>query len=75
MAEKPVNATTGTALAATPTAGEASIADFRPILIVAGVSIRQSLNCTRLGIIVFKREQKQRGGARFGVQTGSTLNA
>jgi hypothetical protein len=35
MAEKPVNAPTSTALASTPTAGEASMADFRAILIVA----------------------------------------
>jgi carbohydrate kinase (thermoresistant glucokinase family) len=38
MAEKPTKATTSTALAATPTAGQASIADFPAILIVAGVS-------------------------------------
>ena len=38
MAEKPAEATTSTALAATPTAGQAGIADFRVILIVAGVS-------------------------------------
>ena len=38
MAEKPAKATTSTALAATPTAGQAGIADVRAILIVAGVS-------------------------------------
>ena len=38
MAEKPAKATTSTALAATPTAGEVGSADFRAILIVAGVS-------------------------------------
>jgi carbohydrate kinase (thermoresistant glucokinase family) len=38
MAEKPAQATTSTALAATPTAGQAGIADVRAILIVAGVS-------------------------------------
>ena len=38
MAEKPAEATTSTALAATPTAGQAGIADVRAILIVAGVS-------------------------------------
>jgi carbohydrate kinase (thermoresistant glucokinase family) len=37
MAEKPAEATTSTA-AATPTAGQAGIADLRAILIVAGVS-------------------------------------
>ena len=38
MEEKPVKATTSTELAATPTAGQARIADVRSILIVAGVS-------------------------------------
>ena len=38
MAEKPTKAMTSTAPAATPTAGQASIADFRAILIVGGVS-------------------------------------
>src|SRR6516164_5784243 len=37
MAEKPIKATTSTALAATLMAGQGSIADFRAILIVAGV--------------------------------------
>src|SRR6516165_5995630 len=37
MAEKPIKATTSTALAATSMAGQGSIADFRAILIVAGV--------------------------------------
>jgi hypothetical protein len=36
MAEKPAEATTSTALAATPTAGQASIADVRAILILVG---------------------------------------
>jgi carbohydrate kinase (thermoresistant glucokinase family) len=38
MAKKPAEATTNTALAATPTAGQAGIAHVRAILIVAGVS-------------------------------------
>jgi len=38
MTEKPAEATTNTALAATPTAGQAGIAHVRVILIVAGVS-------------------------------------
>ena len=38
MAEKPSEATTNAALAATPTAGEAGIADVQVILIVVGVS-------------------------------------
>src|SRR5271166_1016902 len=38
MTEKPAQATTSTALAATPTAGQAGIADVRAMLIVAGVS-------------------------------------
>ena len=38
MAKKPAEATTSTALAATPTAGQTSIADVRAIFIVAGVS-------------------------------------
>src|SRR5215472_12034686 len=38
MAKKPAEATTNTALAATPTAGQAGIAHARVILIVAGVS-------------------------------------
>src|SRR5215469_16074175 len=38
MADKPAEATTNTALAATPTAGQAGIARTRAILIVAGVS-------------------------------------
>ena len=38
MAEKPAEATTSTALAATPTAGRVGIVDVRAILIVAGVS-------------------------------------
>jgi carbohydrate kinase (thermoresistant glucokinase family) len=38
MAERPAEATTSTALAATPTAGQAGIGDVRAILIVAGVS-------------------------------------
>src|SRR6516165_4726524 len=37
MAEKPIKATTSTALAATLMAGQGSIAEFRAILIVAGV--------------------------------------
>ena len=38
MAERPTEATTSTALAAAPTAGQAGIGDVRTILIVAGVS-------------------------------------
>jgi carbohydrate kinase (thermoresistant glucokinase family) len=38
MAEKPAEVTTSTALAATPMRGQGSVADVRPILIVAGVS-------------------------------------
>src|SRR5215468_11363897 len=38
MAEKSAETTTRTALAATPTAGQADVAEFREILIVAGVS-------------------------------------
>src|SRR5215470_17917219 len=38
MAEKSAETTTRTALAATPTAGQADVAEFRAILIVAGVS-------------------------------------
>jgi carbohydrate kinase (thermoresistant glucokinase family) len=38
MPEKPAETRTSGALAATPIAGQAGIADFRPILVVAGVS-------------------------------------